>query len=416
MTTTAQSEVNDVVAAVEAAPGVDQGTRAAVRDLADDVLAQVNRCDGQDLRAFAAATLQIGIAGCGAAGTDIANGGAAPSALGEADAWLDTVGFSERERILNRVEQQHFARVAAAGEQIRDCCQAVEEIRTTTDTAVGLLVAPPKSILNLAVDLNIHALVPFAVELIMDSLASAKDAVSDGNRSIETCLEAIAACLGEVADETEAFEAVKEAEQTEGLALGANPPGELAAQPATTPAALTFDFTVDTAENVPVQAVGREAAALFQPAAAHTQLGVADAMVGSLAGTGAAATLGGIEFLSDSLQEAAEQSAINTADTHQPHPEPVPPTAPAVTVGWDSQPVPEQPTPEQPAVRSAADGVIAPPPELAQVAEPAPPPKKFEAIDASDVQHNAAPAPEPQVPPAQPQNQAAWRMKKMGEW
>lgn len=383
MTTTAQSEVRDVVAAVEAAPGVDQGTREAVRDLADDVLSQVNRCDGQDLRAFAAATLQIGIAGCGAAGSDVANGDAAPSALGDADSWLDTVGFTEHERILARLEQQHFARVAAAGEQIRDCCQAVEEIRSTIDIAVGLLVAPPKSILNLAVDLNIHALVPFAVELIKSSLASAKDAVCDGNRSIETCLDAIAACLCEVADEAEAVEAVKEAEQTDGLALDANSnqSDESAAQVATTPAALAFDFTTDASPNAPVQAAGGEAAAAVQPAAVHTQ-----------------------------LEAAAERPAVNADDAQQPHPGPVP-TAPAVTSGWEPQPVSDQP-----AANSTPEGVIAPPPELAQVEEPAPPPKKFEAVDASGVQHNVDPEPEPQVPPVQPQNQAAWKMKKMGEW
>ena len=386
-----RSEVRDVVAAVEAAPGVDQGTREAVRDMADDVLSQVNRCDGQDLRAFAAATLQIGIAGCGAAGTDVANGDASTSAQGEADSWLDTVGFAEHERILARLEQQHFARVAAAGEQIRDCCQAVEEIRSTTDMAVGLLVAPPKSILNLAVDLNIHALVPFAVELIKSSLASAKDAVCDGNRSIETCLDAIAACLSEVADEAEAVEAVKDAEQTEGLALDANShqSDESAAQVATMPAALAFDFPSDASATTPVQAAGGEASAAVQPAAVHTQ-----------------------------LEAAAERLAVDTDDAQQPHPGSVPPTAPAVTSGWEPQPASDQP-----AANSTAEGVIAPPPELAQVEEPAPPPKKFEAVDASSVQHNVDPEqhnvdsePEPQVPPVQPQNQAAWKMKKMGEW
>lgn len=195
-----RSVVRETVAAVNAAPGVGAGTKAAVSATAQDVLGNVRRCEGQNFAGFRGASLSIGLAGCGSAKATIEVKNSQVKAPEGSERWFVEVGITPRERADAARERTHFANVGKVGSQIRKCCTAIERIRDTMCRAVPLLIKPAKAFLELILKFGITKLIPFAVELVFKALSWALDLILDGNDAIETCLDGIEKCVKDVAD------------------------------------------------------------------------------------------------------------------------------------------------------------------------------------------------------------------------
>lgn len=195
-----RSVVRETVAAVNAAPGVGAGTKAAVSATAQDVLGNVRRCEGQNFAGFRGASVTIGLAGCGTAKSTIEVKNSQVKAPEGSERWFVEVGITPRERADAARERTHFANVGKVGSQIRKCCTAIERIRDTMCRAVPLLIKPAKAFLELILKFGITKLIPFAVELVFKALSWALDLILDGNDAIETCLDGIEKCVKDVAD------------------------------------------------------------------------------------------------------------------------------------------------------------------------------------------------------------------------
>lgn len=135
--------------------------------------------------------------------------------------------------------------------------------------------------------------------------------------------------------------------------------------------------------------------------------------VGAAGAVGIGVGLAVVGFLSAACEDliACESDAPALAPEPEPEPEPIPEPAPAPEPEPKPIPDPEPappPKPEPPApAPEPANGVYAPPPELADVTEPPPPPKKIAAEFTS-------PAPTAQsAPEVAPVQESA---RRVGQW
>lgn len=190
--------VDQALAVVNAAPAAP-GQKAAAQRVASEVHRQDRRTHGQNLQRFAHVSMTIGISGCGGARAGIANRNAKVTAPAGSERWFEDVGISARERADVTREQAHLKRVDAVGKQIRSCCKAIDKIKETMRSAIGLLIGPAKAVLEIVLRLGLTKLVPFAVELVIKALEWALETMRDGNSAIERCLDGIADCVCEVA-------------------------------------------------------------------------------------------------------------------------------------------------------------------------------------------------------------------------
>lgn len=388
MMSTVETEVRDLVDVVESAPEVPERQRCAVRDLAGDVLRQATRTDGLDLTLFAAAGLSLNRS-CARPETPARTCTADPSA------WFDDVGIRDREHRDEELETRHFERVGELSSSIDSCVAAIDNVVTTANTAINCLLEPAKRFLEVVLRLGIRFLIEPAVDLALDALRGAQKATVDRNCVIEDCLTEIAKSVDEAAQDCPApaveyggsakqaasSAAVEKVAATTSTSADcgcsrfeAREISTQAASAGTTGLQVSFNFDIDAKLCVDVQGLDLPAP---QPPA-HER---ASGMLGAFGAIGAAAALGALECFTGALECPPEPT---------PTPEPAPAPAP-------------KPTP-------TSEGVIPPPPELAQVEEPAPPPKKLPLTEPAAAEAPAAqPAPESQA-------HDPWAMKKTGEW
>ena len=191
---------------------------------------------------------------------------------------------------------------------------------------------------------------------------------------------------------------------------------------------VNFNYALDGAVNAGLEAVDCETVSQFQPPVQQVSSD-SSAWVGTLVQVGAAAVLEGLDCFAASLDAVAECPGAEccTHEVTEPEPEPVPEPEPEPTSEPEPEPVPE-------------DGVIPPPPELAQVEEPAPPPEKVAHLEGAPTEAAQAPEPpaaaDPGVEPQPEQHEGQtehtaepehteqpaqdahepWAIKKTGEW
>lgn len=365
MMTAVQEDVRSLVDAVDVAPEVEPGQRAAVRGLAGELLEQVAQTEGLDLSAF----LRVGArlsAGCDRPDTP------ARTCSCDDSAWFDEVGIREREHRDEARESEHFQRTREVGESIGECGEAITAVVSTAETAVRELLAPAKRMLDIVLNCGIAQLIQPAVDVVIEALRCARETASDRN-----CV--IRECLGEVATRVDAAavsqppKAVDFGEKGRSLCDVATRP---AAASTTAGTGLGLDLTL-------------EAKLSIEPSA----------LIGTLGAAGAGAALGALECITTAQQECPppEPPAPEPDPEPEPEPEPAPPPPPPLP----PPPLPPPPTPVD-------DGVFAPPPELSQVEEPAPPPKKLEHLGTQPAQVGGGTTGEGVAEP--------WAMKKSGEW
>lgn len=381
MMTAVKDDVRSLVDAVDVAPDVDAGQRATVHGLAGELLEQVEQTEGLDLQAFLSVGASLA-AGCERPETPARNCSCDESA------WFDEVGIRERERDDESRETEHFNRSREIGEGIGRCGEAITTIVSTAETAVRELLAPAKRMLDIVMNCGITQLVQQAVDVVIEALRCAGETASDRN-----CV--IRECLGEVATKTEAAADARPAPAVEFGAEGSSP-----CDVATRPASATGGGANATAG----VELTLEATLRIEPCS----------FIGTLGAAGAAAALGALECITAAQQECPPPEPV-PEPTPEPEPEPAPECEP--------EPAPEAEPAPPPPTTPVDDGVIAPPPELAQVEEPAPPPKKLENLGTLPAQTGGAGAetvPET-VPETVTETRAGagaepWSMKKAGEW
>ena len=373
-------EVRGLVDVVKGAPEVPADKRTAVQSLARDLLRQEECTAGLDLNAFLAAGISLSAA-CDRPAT--------PARTCDADKseWFEQVGIRGRERRDEELENRHFEGVSRVGTSIEECCAAIREVVATAETAVCGILGPVKRTLELVMNFGFKQLVEPAVELAIEALSRARETAVDRNCVIADCFDAIARCVDEAAQH-------RPAPPVE-FAARTTPAGTVRTQAASAGEAnlpglqVSFDFGVDASINAKLDA----------KVDARVDLGGFEtgAMIGAFGALGAAAALGALECLAASVECPTPEPAPEPAPQPEPPaPAPEPPPAPAP---------PAAPTP-------TGDGVIAPPPELAQVEEPAPPPKKIAAMQPASVEPVE---PEVQVQDT-PTERDPWAVKKTGEW
>lgn len=146
------------------------------------------------------------------------------------------------------------------------------------------------------------------------------------------------------------------------------------------------------------QVVDEAAAARPAPPVEFDRAKVAGAAIGTAAvGLTVAAGLGlMLELDCDTKDAEGAEQECPPSETPEPAPEPEPTPAPE----------------PEPAPTPTDDGVIAPPPELSQVEEPAPPPKKLQNLDtqAASIGGDGPVAGDAET------GQDPWGIKKTGEW
>ncbi|MGX1738282.1 zinc metalloprotease [Corynebacterium flavescens] len=172
-----------------------------------------------------------------------------------------------------------------------------------------------------------------------------------------------------------------------------------------------------------------------EPAVSQTHVEVEKSCCGCLGAAGAGIALVGLGIL---VAVAAECLAAEIPVPEPcPEPEPVPEPEPCPEQVQEPEPQPDpepcpepeprpEPAPEPKAVPPAAEGVIAPPPELAEVPEPDPPPKKLmnmpAAVEVSEpkpesegaVAEPLSPASEQALTPEKAEYKG--RARKAGQW
>ena len=355
-----KDDVQSLVRAVDVAPEVGPAQRAAVHGLAGELLEQVAETDGLDLSAFLAAGLRL------SAGGQRPETPARTCSCDES-AWFDEVGIRERELCDETRESEHFDRAKTAGESIGQCGEAIKTIVATAESAVRALLEPARRMLDIVLNCGIVQLIQPAVEMVIEALRSARETASDRNCVIKEC-------LGEVATRVDTAAAEQPA-----------PP-------------------VDFGENThsPCDVSTRPAAASISDEASRS------ASSSDSADLGLELTLGltleaNLEATLDVDETALEDCPTEPAATPECEPEP----------GPEPEPEPEcEPEPPPPPPAPADDGVIAPPPELSQVEEPTPPPKKMENLETQPAQAgDAGDTGDTGGVDADP-----WAMKKSGEW
>lgn len=336
-----------------------------VRDIVDTVddapqvppeQRQVVRCLASEILEQFAQTDGLDLAAFAAAGLRLQAGLARPETPArhcscgcDCGAWLDETGIREHERRTEARETDHFERVAQVGSSIGECSSAIGQVVASAESAVRALLAPARRMLDAVLNCGIAQLVQPAVEVVIEALRCARETASDRNCVIKQCLEEVACRAGEASAEQPA------------------PPADFAewhkridVVPA--PAASTTDRRC-VSVNVDINP---------------------KVCLGALGVVGAAAAIGALGCIT--------AAGCETAPAPQPEPTPAPEPAP-------------EPAP-------TADGVIAPPPELAQVDEPAPPSGKLDHLDELGTlpaqADGGAPASQPAPEP--------WAMKKTGQW
>ena len=385
MMTAVKDDVQSLVDAVDVAPEVDAGQRAAVHGLAGELLEQVAQTDGLDLQAFLSVGANL-TAGCERPETP------ARTCSCDESAWFDEVGIRKRERGDETRETEHFNRSREIGEGIGRCGEAITTIVSTAETAVCELLAPAKRMLDIVMNCGITQLVQQAVDVVIEALRCAGETASDRN-----CV--IRECLGEVATRAEAAADARPAPALDFEAEGSSP-----CDVATRPAATTGGGASATAGvELTLQATLR-----IEPCSS----------IGTLGAAGAAAALGALECITSAQQEGPPPEPAPEpapAPECEPAPEPAPECEPAPEPAPECEPDSAPPPPPTP----VGDGVIEPPPELAQVEEPAPPPKKLENLGTLPAQTGGAGAETAAETGAQTAAKGGaeqWAMKKAGEW
>lgn len=406
MTTTAtvEREVRDLVDTVSCAPEVTARQRSEVQGLAGDLLRDQACTNGLNLQLFAAAGVSLG-ASCERPATP------ARTCTADDSVWFDDVGIRGRERRDEELESRHFDRVREIGADIERCCSAISEVVSTAETAVRCLLEPVRRTLDIVLRCGITQLVQPAVDLAIEALSHAREATRDRNCVIEQCLEQIAKCVSEAAQDSPApqvqFE--KQGQLIDGSA-SAPPPsttgtklqaGAVGTQAASAPGfEVSFNFGVDAKLDAHLDAKVNVAG--FQPPSVPPVLQDPTAMVGAFGAVGAVAALGALE-------------CFTSAAECPPCPCPEPASAPAP----EPAPAPAPPPPA-PAPTPTGTGVIAPPPELADVPEPAPPQEKMAHTQVAAVpaapDGPASPAAEGAAQPNNAPAEDPWAVKKTGEW
>lgn len=350
MMTAVETDVRDIVDTVDDAPQVPPEQRQVVRCLASEILEQFAQTDGLDLAAFAAAGLRL------QAGLARPETPARHCTCGcDCGAWLDETGIREHERRSEARETDHFERVAQVGSSIGECSSAIGQVVASAESAVRALLAPARRMLDAVLNCGIAQLVQPAVEVVIEALRCARETASDRNCVIKQCLEEVACRAGEASAEQPA------------------PPADFTewhkrSDVVSAPAASTTDRRC-VSVNVDINP---------------------KVCLGALGVVGAAAAIGALGCIT--------AAGCETAPAPQPEPTPAP------------EPAPEPAPTAEPA--RTTDGVIAPPPELAQVDEPAPPSGKLDHLDELGTlpaqADGGAPASQPAPEP--------WAMKKTGQW
>ena len=377
MMTAVKDDVRCLLDAVDVAPEIGAGQRAAVHGLAGELLEQVATTDGLDLSAFLRAGVRL------AAGSERPETPARSCSCDDS-AWFDEVGIRERERRDEARETEHFNRTKEVGESIGRCGEAITEIVSTAETAVRELLAPAKRMLDIVLNCGITQLIRPAVDVVIEALRCARETASDRN-----CV--IRECLGEVAARVDAAAAARPAP-----AVDFGGKERSLCDAATLPAAATASSAASAV------AAASAGSASSGSADARAGLGLElslearlriepSTLVGTIGAAGAGAALGALDCITSAQQECPPQ---------EPEPAPAPPPPPVTP-----------PPPPPPPVTPVGEGVMAPPPELAQVEQPAPPPKKLENLGTQPAQVGGAP-----TGPSSGVGSEPWAMKKSGEW
>ncbi|WP_276908452.1 hypothetical protein [Corynebacterium riegelii] len=476
-------EIKNVVRLLDNSPQVRADQRAHAASLAADLMLLLNKSEGQDLRTFLAAA--DALRGIGLALAPQA--GLLPEP-GFARRWFENEGIAERERTDVKLEKEHFARRDEVATRIEQCCSCIETVQESTKVGVELLLQPPAEMLKTLLRAGFSNLVPAAADLVINAMRGSVETLQDCNNTVEIALDEIAnnictaaetqpqapvqygncACPPSApapnpAPQPEPCPQPKPAPTPQPAPAPAptpvptpqpTPEGGVADvvkqvipdlerltqvvpasvnMPVNMPVNLQFDFTLnggintnvnlghgmETAASSLTNMVGCDVTSQFQPQPAP-ECAPANVACGPLGQLGVAAVLGCIEFFAETLTESAHCVCGGQCCT-PPNPEPTPPPTPAPEPVPEPSPVPPPaPTPQPP----VGDGVITPPPHLADVPEPTPPQEKLgmmntqaasHSSDTGGPQETSAPKPAPNQPHV-PNTDENWGSKKVGEW
>ncbi|MDK8306305.1 hypothetical protein QP866_07400 [Corynebacterium imitans] len=455
-----EAEVQRVMSLICAAPA-SPGKQAVAQGIADDLLQQIDRLRGQNLSGFASTGAQLQgrfqLSGSGSVYTGLdrsktrADGPIADFIFGEPGAnpgaeerWFEELGITQREAEDASREAEHFNQIDEVGCQIQACCTTIEEVCTTGDIAMQELLSPACRMLEMIVKFGFPQLTDQVIDVAIGALTQASATAKDRNCVIEDCLEAIAKCVEDVAEEQpkppveyggsceceSSGSAVTEPAQTP--AQKPEPAPKPAPEPPPKPAAPVVD---PPAPPAPDPKPAPEPPQVTECPRLETRC-VDTASVGTAAASAVAGLVSqpapvNVELnfnfdIDGAINAGLETVDCETVDQFQP---PTPQTETAAWVGTlvqtgasavlegldcfaasleavaecpgaeccthevpecpEPEPAPEpEPEPEPECPEPAPepepvpeDGVIPPPPELSQVEEPAPPPEKLAHIE-----------------------------------
>lgn len=429
---------------VATAPGLEGPERDELQALARDVIRELQATRCQDLGGFRQVGVSLSAFNCDAVGYRFSLKSPCRDTPGSSE-WFEQIGVGPRERCSADTEKRHFARLNELGSSITSCCCTIDDVKKTSNLAIEQFITLAHSHLEMLAKLGIATLIRPLVQVVVEAMRQASQTAKECNVAVSECLDAIAVCVEEVQQPCSqppggkpvgavAAAASATAAASVSVAAPPAPPAPAPAPPAaptppSTPAPapapptppqpcerlislgsvgtqsasaalagaaglnVAFNFDVDVHVNAPIEAMTRDAAALFAPI--QQQCDTAQAFTGTFAQTGAAVVIESINVFAANI-DAAWQCATETVEVPCDVAEPAPEPAPA------------------PAPKMDANGVFVPPEHLGQVEQPPVPAEKQAmtapaAAEASSEQHA-----EQQSEDTHPTD--AWGVKKLGEW
>ena len=422
---------------VATAPGLEGPERDELQALARDVIRELQATRCQDLGGFRQVGVSLSAFNCDAVGYRFSLKSPCRDTPGSSE-WFEQIGVGPRERCSADTEKRHFARLNELGSSITSCCCTIDEVKKTSNLAIEQFIILAHSHLEMLAKLGIATLIRPLVQVVVEAMRQAIQTAKECNVAVSECLDAIAVCVEEAQQPCSqppggkpvgAVAAAASATAAASASVAAPPAPPAALTPPSTPAPapappaapqpcerlislgsvgtqsasaalaggaglnVAFNFDVDVHVNAPIEAMTRDAAALFAPI--QQQCDTAQAFTGTFAQTGAAVVIESINVFAANI-DAAWQCATETVEAPCDVAEPAPAPEPA------------------PAQKVDANGVFVPPEHLGQVEQPPVPAEKQAmtapaAAEASSEQHT-----EQQSEDTRPTD--AWGVKKLGEW
>ncbi|MCT2023400.1 hypothetical protein M3D17_06000 [Corynebacterium sanguinis] len=427
MTTTVTQNLSSLAAEAATIPGSDPAVVARIDSVAKAIAREYLKTEGMNLDVVAASANKLGTSataprrgrGIGGFAANFIKDVLSKIGAEHTSNWFDSIGVSTDEKGREDAEGIQGDNAEQLCHDVTHCCDAIREIDTTADEAIGGVADVISALLSIARIHPIGRKAGLILPLVLNGFEQIKGIVDDRNGQVETCLGAVTqACNDMLEHQPQPHKQwdcppVSTAPSPTAPAVPAAPTApaslddgcEPQAQPQAStqastqaPTSISFNFDLGASSELQTHSVALQPPTCDVAAQFSSPQPDASPLTGILAQIGISITLECLNHLAESIEAAAECPG-ETCCTHG-ETEEVAEVAPAEPVAAAPPELAEVEEPPAPAAKLQAAGLQTPP--------PAPPPVQAET---QPVQVETPPA-QVETPPADPTP----KMRKSGEW